>query len=159
LHEKERAYHANGEGWLSLKSFRGGRAFYKVGDSRYAVDDDRYLLLNHGQHYAIEIEANRAVESFCLFFPPGLAESARPTFTVPDDRLLDSPASTAPLHFFEKTYPHDNTLSPMLERLRLTYSTAGTGWLEEQFHALMAQLLHLHFNVYREIEALPAARP
>ena len=57
LHEKERSYYGSGTGWLSIKSFSGGRAFYEVGQSRYAVDDQRYLLLNHGQQYHIEIEA------------------------------------------------------------------------------------------------------
>jgi AraC-like DNA-binding protein len=35
----------------------------------------------------------------------------------------------------------------------------GTGSLEEQLHKLMGQLLQVHFNVYKEVETLPAARP
>jgi transcriptional regulator GlxA family with amidase domain len=32
-------------------------------------------------------------------------------------------------------------------------------WLTEQLHGLMQRLLQVHYNVYRETEALPAARP
>jgi AraC-like DNA-binding protein len=117
------------------------------------------LLLNHGQHYSIQIEANTAVESFCLFFAPGLAETVRHTLTMPDQHLLDAPTTDNPITFFEKTYPHDDILTPFLERLRITYATSGTGRLEENFHELMARLLQVHFNIYREIEMLPAARP
>src|SRR5262245_20873391 len=109
LHEKERSYYGSGTGWLSVKSFSGGRAYYEVGQSHYAVDDQRYLLLNHGQQYRIEIEAHQPVESFCVFFAPGFAESIRQGFTLPDQRLLDTPAPNSSLSFFEKTYPHDDT--------------------------------------------------
>lgn len=159
LHERERSYYGAGTGWLSVKSFYGGHAFYEVGHSRYVVDDHRYLLLNHGQPYTIQIEANTAVESFCIFFAPGFAQSIRQTSTQPDHCLLDAPISETAITFFEKTYPHDDVLTPALERLRATYATAGAGRLEEQFHDLMGQLLQVHFNVYREIERLPAARP
>ena len=159
LHEKERSFYGAGTGWLSIKSFYGGCASYEIGASRYAVNDQRFLLLNHGQHYSIQIEASAPVESFCVFFAPGLAEIVRHTLTLPDQQLLDSPIPDNPITFFEKTYPHDGILTPFLERLRITYATSGTGRLEEKLHELMARLLQVHFNIYREIEMLPAARP
>jgi AraC family transcriptional regulator len=158
LHEKERSYEGGGAGWLSIKSFRGGRALYEIGQRRYAVDDARYLVLNHQQAYTIKIDARQPVESFCVFFAPGLAESARQSLTLPDDRLLDLPEAPAPLLFFEKTYPHDDRLTPVLQHLRASHHNS-TGSVEEQLHGLMGELLQAHFNVYREVERLPAARP
>ncbi|MFN8373112.1 MAG: helix-turn-helix transcriptional regulator [Anaerolineae bacterium] len=69
--------------------------------------------------------------------------------------------SGAPLLFFEKTYPHDALLSPVLLHLRtaLENGHAHSGWIEEHMHLLMQRLLHVHHRVYQEVEALPAARP
>lgn len=158
LHEKEYSYEGSGTGWLSLKSFTGGRALYEVGQNRYAVDDQHYLLLNHGQEYHISIDANNPVESFCVFFAPHFAESVRQCMTLSDERLLDFPAENMSLNFFEKTYHHDDLLTPFLQRLRSSYGM-HSGSMEEQFQHVMMQLLQVHFNIYKEVENLPAARP
>lgn len=158
LHEKERSYYGSGTGWLSIKSFAGGRAFYEVGRNRYAVDDGSYLLLNHGQEYSVHIQADTPIESLCVFFAPNLAESIRQRLTLSDDQLLDAPGLNSPLLFFEKTYLHDDSLTPRLRQMLRGYK-ADSAALEEQFHGLMEQLLRIHCNVYKEVESLPAARP
>jgi AraC family transcriptional regulator len=159
LHEKARTFEGEGTGWLSIKSFSGGCALYRVGRNHYAVDEERYLLLNQGQEYGIQIESHHPVESLCVFFRPGLVEAVRQAFTMPDDHLLDAPITEAPLNFFEKTYPHDEAITPFLDRLSMTYASAAKGWLEEQFYELVGRLLQVHFNVYKDVERLPAARP
>jgi AraC family transcriptional regulator len=162
LHERGDQFYAEGAGGLSIKSFFGGQATYSVGRGRYVVDDRAYLVLNHGQPYTINIEADVPVESFCIFFAAGLAEAVQRSLTTPAGQLLSDPAGpTAPaLLFFERTYPHDELLSPTLLRIRqaLTTGAAESGWLDEQLHILMQRLLQLHWDVYREVEVLPAAR-
>jgi hypothetical protein len=49
--------------------------FYAVDGGVHAVDPHSYLVLNHGQLYTIAIDATSPVESFCLFFDPGFAET------------------------------------------------------------------------------------
>jgi AraC family transcriptional regulator len=161
LHARGRHYLWEGVGSLSLKSFYGGQALYNVGDGYYAVDDRAYLLLNHAQPYRITIEAQQPVESFCIFFAQGFAEEVARSLTTPTGRLLDEPdASPSPLHFFERTYPHDAEVSPLLFRLRHTFAqgTPETGWLEEYLHLLMQHLLRVHQQIWSEVEDLPAAR-
>jgi AraC-like DNA-binding protein len=162
LHERDDQFYGEGTGGLSIKSFFGGQATYTVGRARYVVDDRAYLVLNHGQPYTIRVEADTPVESFCIFFAEGLAEEVQRSLTATVDQLLVDPAGpTIPtLQFFERTYPHDDLLSPELLRIRraLTAGMAEPGWLVEQLHAIMQRLLRLHRNVYREVEALPAAR-
>src|SRR5262245_52882207 len=75
LHEKgHHQYYWRGEGWLSIKSFCGGEAFYNAGPGHFAVDDDHYLVLNHGQPYSITIDSEAPIESFCVFFESRVAE-------------------------------------------------------------------------------------
>src|SRR5205823_6522923 len=122
-----REYHWQGVGCLSIKSFAGGEALYDVGRGRFRVAPHSYLLLNQSQPYAITVEAEKEMASFCLFFEDGLAEEVQHSLNAPAAKLLDDPArpSLAPLHFFEKTYPHDDTLSPALFHLRDNLPTHG----------------------------------
>lgn len=162
LHEKACEYYWEGAAPLSIKTFFSGRALYTLGKGSYAVDEAGYLIVNHNQPYAISIETRHAVESFCLFFEPGFAEEARRSLTTPVHELLDLYAQPAvsSLHFFERTYYHDNLLSPLLFQLRATLvdQQPSSLWLSEQFCAIIQRLLQVHFNVYKEVETLPAVR-
>jgi AraC-like DNA-binding protein len=162
LHERDDQFYGEGAGGLSIKTFFGGQATYTAGRGRYVVDDRAYLVLNHGQPYTITVEADTPVESFCIFFAAGFAESVQRSLTTTADRLLldtEGPTTSA-LCFFERTYAHDDLLSPALLRVRraLAAGMAEHSWLDEQLHTIMQRLLQIHQNVYREVEALPAVR-
>ena len=155
-------YHWQGEGWLSIKSFRGGTAFYNAGQGYFAVDDDHYLVLNQGQRYSINIESDQPVNSFCVFFAAGLAQDVYRSLTSSQSLLLDQPdGGSRAINFFEKTYPHDDVLSPALSRLMqsLARTTPVREWMDEQLHDLMERLLEVHSRVRREADCMPAARP
>ncbi|HEY1013267.1 MAG TPA: AraC family transcriptional regulator, partial [Herpetosiphonaceae bacterium] len=102
------------------------------------------------------------VESFCLFFAPGAVESVRRSLAAPLDRLLDDPlpAGLPERPFVERTYPHDDLLSPALFGLRaeLAAGPREPGWLSERFHAVLERMLVAHQRVGAEIALLPAAR-
>jgi AraC-like DNA-binding protein len=161
LHERARAYHWSGAGPLSIKSFYQGRALYRLTGGHAAVDDGSYLVLNQDQPYELTIEANAPVESFCVFFAPGLAEGVYRSLTLTNDALLDDPdAPPAALGFYDRTYPHDATLTPALHALRAAWPAhqGDSAWLTEQLHHLAARLLAVHRDVRAEVAALPAVR-
>jgi AraC-like DNA-binding protein len=161
LHEQAQSFAGAGAGLLSIKSFYNGEARYAVESRRFVVDDSSYFVLNNGQFYSIEIDADRRIESFCLFFAPGLVDDVRHRISNETDQLLIEPQShTASPAFFERTYAHDQSVSPALMRLRaaVAHSHLDQSWLIEQFHLIMQRLLHKQMQVYREIDSLPAIR-
>ncbi len=162
LHGNSRHYYWEGTGLLSIKTFFSGQALYYTGRGYYAVNDESYLLLNHGQLYSIAIDSPTTVESFCIFFGYEFVEEVYRSLITPTERLIDMPetAGEPPIHFFERTYPHDDLLSPFLFYLRdvLVSRKQEQGWLMEQFHELLKRLLSVHINVYKQVEALPAVR-
>jgi AraC family transcriptional regulator len=162
LHEQAQSYHGAGVGLLSLKSFYNGNAHYAIGSKRFAVDDSSYLILNDGQPYSIDIEAAHSIESFCLFFAPGFAEDVQHSLASTTDRLLIEPLTNqrSSIAFFERAYPHDQLVSPLLSQMRAASRAKlpDQYWLTEQFHVIMQRLLDVRTNTYREIDALPAMR-
>lgn len=159
LRANARTHYWEGIGTLSIKMFRNGRAFYQSGGGTFAVEDDRYLILNDRQHYSITVESPTPVESFCVFFPSGFAEAAHYGLTTPDQYLIDNPTKeTPPLNFVDRTYPHDDYLTPAVRRLQQAQANVTSGWVDEQLQVIMRQMLHVHFQVNQQIERLPAIR-
>ena len=163
LHTRSRHHEWQGVGPLSLKTFRRGEAHYSAAGGRYLVNDTCYLILNAGQEYAITVDAPTPVESFCLFFAPGLAEAVHYSLTATHAQLLDEPTPPAvsPYAFYERTYPYDTALIACLQPLRMasTQQTVDASWLEEQVYALMQALLVQQQATQAEVAALPYVRP
>src|SRR6185436_9572265 len=159
LHASARRHAWRGEGWLSVKSFSGGRAHYSVGAGHHAVDDDSYLILNHGRSYAIEIDSKTPVESFCVFFSPDFAADALRNTRKLDKALLDTQTDESNgVEFFEKIYPHDDVVTPALRKLKRTHRRSEPMELEEQMHRLIAAFLKTHGEAVHEAEQLPNVR-
>jgi|ERR1043166_6779725 AraC-like DNA-binding protein len=160
LHERAREHYWKGKGQLSIKTFFGGRTQYRVGCGCHVVDDSSYLVLNEGQDYEIEINSRPAVESFCLFLAPGLAEEVQQSLAARAERLLDHAGcdEAKPVRFFEKNYRHDAVLSPALCRLRKTFATQERGLLAEEIHGIVERLLRVHELVSKETERLNSVR-
>ncbi len=162
LHERGFRHRWQGVGPLSIKCFFHGRAFYDVGAGRYAVDDSSYLILNEGQTYSVDVDSENEIESFCIFFEHGLAESVQRSLSMKTSQLLEEPDEPAhATNFFEKTYPHDEILSPALLHLRTQTSRTKqeTARLSEQLHEIIERLLLVHARVNRQVESIPALRP
>lgn len=163
LHERSKQHHWQGAGALSIKSFHHGQAFYNVGTGCHAVNDDSYLVLNHGQPYSITIDSEQPVESFCIFFAEGLAEEVYRSLRAKSQNLLDAPEvpQVVPVHFFERTYPHDEVLTPALLHLRAAFPRRRNdrGWLTEKFYLILQRLLQVHQKTRQEVETLPSLRP
>src|SRR5262245_28820535 len=92
---------------LSIKTARGGAERYYIDRRTVAVDDDNFLILNDGRTYASLIDAEREMESFSIFFRPGMAEEVRGALAATGDRVLDRVSSAPPVEFLERLYPHE----------------------------------------------------
>jgi AraC family transcriptional regulator len=139
-----RRYHWAGAERLSIKTFCRGSALYDIGSGRYRVDDTGYLIVNEGQPYEITVDSPTPVDSFCIFFDPGLAEDVRWAMMSTDRRLLDEPDTRCEgVRFVERVYPHDDLVTPRLEWLRRAPVDwrADAGWLDERARGLAAALL------------------
>lgn len=162
LHEQSCEYYWKGTGNLSIKTFRNGRALYQSGHGHFAARDNRYLLLNQGQEYSISIESNQPVESFCVFFPKGMAEGIWRSLVQPENELLDEPflADNREIDFVSKTYGMVPSFSQMLEQMRMdsVKQIFDPPRMEEQLHELAYVLLQEHHQVKREMAKLQTVK-
>lgn len=157
-----RLYNPKTEGTLAIRWANNGERYLESNDGQFVVDDLSYMIFNHGQEFSSYVESRTIVECSSVCFQPMLVESVLRDLVLPDDRLLDDPFPDfwQPVQFVERTYRHDAIVSPLLFRLqRMRDSPNAThGWFEEQFHSLLVAMLHVHRNVRREVELVPAAR-
>jgi AraC-like DNA-binding protein len=138
---------------LSIKAAWGGRERYFLREREVAVDDDHWLVLNHGRAYGSQLRGVRPVSSLALFFRPDLPGGVVAQRARSITAWLDAPeAASAVPEFAEHLRPHGGAVSRRLHLLRRE-ATAGErseDWLETQALLLMDELLG---------EAAPRAEP
>jgi AraC family transcriptional regulator len=115
---------------LSIKSVRKGSAWYETPDGRYLVTPDTFLILNEGQHYAMEVDAAWNTETFCPFFQPGFVRAGE---------------------FPERLYPMRGAVADALRSF-------GSVPLEDTFYDLADGLVGLRCDVRRESQSFPGLR-
>ncbi len=147
---------------LSIKVARGGRERYYVDGRSIAVDDDCYLILNDNRTYASRFESNVRIQSFSIFFRPGLAEDVFGALGTTVERALADGGAEAsrPVEFAEALQPHDSVVTPALRYVQygLNAGVEDAEWYEEQFQFLLARMLSHHRRLTERIQRLPALK-
>ena len=130
-----------------------------MGKGRFRVGSDTFLVLNQGQHYEIEIDSPQKVQSFCVFFHPGLAADVWRCRTEDVPALLDEPYAKADVDFIERTYSHDQSVTPALERVRSAHDGgAPDEVIEERLFELVDSMMSLRLVGIQEARRLSALR-
>jgi AraC family transcriptional regulator len=161
LWETAYQHHWSGVGGLSIKTFRGGRALYQVEGGLHAPEGDAYLLLNAGQDYTVTVDAPTRTESFCVFFGDVLVSDIYQNARQSTENLLALPiAPDATTHFYERLYPHDRLVSPVLTILHesIKHNRLDNNSRDELLHTLLWNLLRQHVKVRHDVDALPMIR-
>ena len=129
---------------LSIRAAWGGTDRCRIGARCVGVDDDNFLILNHGRIYSSSINAAWPVESLAICFRPELVEQAYAAMTVPLARALEQgmASDSVSLEFPESLQPHDKLVSPVLRFIRahLLLGVVDEAWYEEQLHFLLARM-------------------
>ena len=148
---------------LSIKMASAGAERYFIGGRTVAVDDDTYLILNDRQKYGSVIRSDRDVESFSIFFRPGLLEETLGAASVDNEHMLErhGPTMLQSPEFLERLNPHDSTVTPILRFIRhhLRIGVDDEHWCEEQLQILAVRMLAQHRNVRAQALALQCVRP
>jgi AraC family transcriptional regulator len=147
---------------LAVRCVYGGSRTFRTDDGRHVVDDSGFLILNLGAHVSSEVSGDGPVEMFNVTFQPEFAERVLAGMVTPGDRLLDEPhrISSQPVRFIEMRYPHDNAISPVLDRMRQRARSGivEAGWLEENLHDLLGRMLVSRRDIVGQIARMPASR-
>ena len=136
----------------------GGPAHYRTETGHhYRVDDDGFVMLNHGHGYSVEKSAVRSVETFCVFFPPGLLPEVAGSVT---SEGLSVPNANHAFELYEHRRPHQGPISRRVLALRQRYRRGqlSEGMLQEQLVWLASDIVREHRRVERRVERLPWAR-
>jgi AraC family transcriptional regulator len=113
---------------LSIRAAWGGLEQCDVAGRTIGVDDDNFLILNHGRIYATRIRSEQPVESLAICFSPRLVEQ------------MHFEGAGGP--FLEHLLPHDAMVSPVLHSIRhaLARGCDDEAWYDEQLTILLARM-------------------
>lgn len=147
---------------LSIRAAWGGTEYCRVAGRTIGVDDDSFLILNHGRVYSTSIRAQQPVETFAISFRTGLAESVYGAVTASLAEALakGDTLEDRPVEFAEHLQAHDRGVSPVLRYIRahLLQGVADEAWYEEQLRFLLERMTEHRDQTIRRIEKLSFIR-
>lgn len=148
---------------LSIRAAWGGVEFCHINGRTIAVDDDNFLILNHGQIYSTSIRAMQPVESLSICFRPELVEQVHTEAAASIEQALsrgDAAVERTP-EFIENLQPHENSVSPVLRFIRahLTRGIVDEAWYDEQLLFLLARMRGHHESLQQQVDRLALIRP
>ena len=134
-HEDHEAF--SEEGALSIKTMHGFGSQYQVGRQILGLNAGRYLILNAGQPYTVQVP--RGVESFCVFFSAELTRDVYSSLSLPAEMLMEGQRTLAPPEFLARTFEQQDRISAEMNHLRRLSSRGNLS--QEQKRAGMEPLL------------------
>jgi AraC-like DNA-binding protein len=148
---------------LSIRAVWGGTQHCHFDGRTIAVDDDSFLILNHGRIYSTSIRATQPVESLTVCFQPDLIRLANSETESSLEKLLER-GNAAPEHsaeFIESLQPHEGAVSPVLKFIRahLWRGLVDEAWYEEQLLFLLERMCCRQGKVLEQIDQLALTRP
>jgi AraC family transcriptional regulator len=147
---------------LSIRAVWDGTEVCHVGGRDIGIDDDNFLVLNHGRIYSTSIRALHPVESLSIWFRPGLAESACAAMAVSLQQALsdgDTIVGVEP-QFSENLQPHDSCVTPVLQFIRRNalQGVDDEAWYEEQLHFLLERMQRHRQRLLAQVDELRLGR-
>lgn len=162
IHNKTRsALYPRHTGPLTLKYTLTGKEHFYTSESNYTVNDNNYLILNAGREYSCFIDSEEEVETIAVFFNDLFVKKVLNSLVTSSDKLLEGKKNgTQPVEFFEKLYPHNSLLTPLIMKFRMAsvYGHNDKSWLEEQFYLLLKNLLEVHRDIKTQIKKIPSVK-
>jgi AraC family transcriptional regulator len=148
---------------LSIRAVWGGTQYCHFNGRTIAVDDDNFLILNHGRIYSTSIRATHPVESLTICFQPELIRLVQDDAASSIEQMLDRGGSAAepPRDFIENLQPHEGTVSPVLKFIRahLWRGLVDEAWYEEQLIFLLERMRARQGKLLEQIDQLALIRP
>jgi AraC family transcriptional regulator len=148
---------------LSIRAAWGGVEHCYLNGRTLAIDDDNFLILNHGQIYSTSIRALQPVESLAICFKPELAEQIYSEASASIEQALvrgDVSAERSP-DFMENLHPHENSVSPVLRFIRthISRGVVDEAWYDEQLVFLLARMQCHHQRLLETVDSIALIRP
>lgn len=148
-------------GPLSIKSVIRGEVHWTIDGRNLLVDPNTFLVLDDGQRYSMNVDAEKPVETCCVFFRSGFVEESAQDATTPIEASLDSPWRAAPrLHFLSRLHLDSKAvILPQLWSLAERCSRElQPSSFEEDFLTLSRNLLMFYREVKAQVARVPAAK-
>lgn len=150
-------------GCLSVKCAFKGNEYYQSSGQFYAVNDGNYLIFNEGKSYSSYIYSHTQVQSFTINFSSFFEQTVAYGLLANIHKMLDEPHDnlTKKIEFTEKLYPHNDTVSPVLNKLyylSLAERPDNTV-ITECYYQLLENMLLQQAGINNEIKKIQAAKP
>lgn len=112
------------KGTLSIFSSMSGAGYYTAGNNTVRVNEDTFYISNEEQHYGIDINEYRNVETFNIHFSTHMLRQLIPSLVLKEETLLDNMVvDGASVNFYNRLYWKDSFFRNTVSTLKHYQST------------------------------------
>lgn len=156
LHASGRRHRVDGfAGPLSIKTVVRGTVAWTVAGRDLVLDASTFLVLGAREPYSMHIEAERPVETACVFFRDGFVEAVARDAA---GNLLDAEEPAPPLPRISRLHTGGSIVGNVQSLARRCSAGLMPSGLEQELLLLARDLLILYEDVARRIGNVPAAK-
>ncbi len=145
---------------LSIRSVLNGYQYYKTGRQDRTIKKDNYLIINEGQTWYSEINAEEPVELLVVAFHPEILRKALYSLTASSRKLIDDPffPISEGVHFFENTYSDNQEIKQLFLQIKTAINTREKDelYFEELEFSLLTLVFQKHQSLLEESLLLPS---
>lgn len=143
-------------GPLSLFTNISGESYASAGNKRVKVDDSCFFISNQDQHYSLEVNALKPVETFNIHFGKDFLQDVYSGHAHSSKLLLEGDAlNPGQLDFYNILYSRNPTVDSLLFKLKGAESVLQE---EELLAEVGFYLLHEYRDLKQRINKLPVAK-
>ncbi|MEO9802726.1 MAG: AraC family transcriptional regulator [Reichenbachiella sp.] len=143
---------------LTIRGVLDGYQHYDVGDKKYRLSPDNYLVVNKGEKYSSEINSVAPIESVIVAFGDDVINDVKRTLSESQVTLLDDPFDSSYMadHIVNGVYSQTPAISRLLTELKeaILSGDQEANYFENMHYSLMLLLVKNHFGMLGEIDEL-----
>jgi AraC family transcriptional regulator len=145
-------------GALSIKFAHNGIENYRTENTKYAVTDNNFLILNQDTYYASNIRSHDSVESFTVSFTPSFIDDILTAYNPNIDALFKEKAyaNKNTIRFVERTYPKTDSLRGIIKKMNFTLHeySLNAERVDELLYELFREMLFVHGEIVHRIQGI-----
>jgi AraC-like DNA-binding protein len=146
---------------LTLKSVPQGVLTYATPRTRYRMDARSVVVLNAGQTYSLDIDADDRAATLAVFFEPGFVEAVARAVRGGERAMLEPAGDEAgTFGACERLHAKEGALAACLAALRerMLARTASEAWIEARLFELAREVVLLDARDRDAMRAMPGLR-
>jgi len=147
---------------FSIRAIYNGYQHYQVANKTHVIDDEKFLVINEGEHFEHYVDEEDVVDGIIVAFNPDFLKYYLYHLNHSDQRLLDNPfdKTNASIYFYNNAYEKSERLDSHLKTLirKIKSDQNDPIYYQTKFSRILDELVGMHREMTQRINNINAIK-